>query len=246
MKRHDLCIRDDSDLQEIDKCRSLLEQLREKHSIGFDVVNVSLLGEEEEQDLANNIRQVSAAQGVAVKSQGKGPLPISRNKNKLGKICTLLLYEDSKLIGVYPHVKNQKRIDIISYLQKLLVSDDVNAVFDSQSISEADISRMISTFPELIEEGLQFLDTEVEVDGGRIDAIFKDKDENHLLIEIEIEVGDNAIGQVQRFITYSEKFGIPRDRIRLGFVCAKIPESRLKACMGANIEVYTLSLDKRQ
>jgi len=35
-------------------------------------------------------------------------------------------------------------------------------------------------------------------------------------------IGDNAIGQVQRFATYSEENEVPRDKIRLGFVCAKI------------------------
>ncbi|MCQ6963520.1 endonuclease NucS domain-containing protein [Methanolobus chelungpuianus] len=245
MRNYMLCIRNDSDQQEIDKCTSLLEHIRDKHSVSYDILDISFLGDDERQHLTNSIRHVSAAQGIAVKSQGKGPLPISRNTNSLGKICTLLVYDDNKLIGVYPHVKNQKRIDILPYLEKMLLIDDVNTAFDSQSITEADISRMISTFPELIEPGLQFLDTEVEVEGGRIDAVFKDNNGRHLLIEIEIEVGDNAIGQVQRFITYSEKYGIPQNQIRLGFVCAKIPESRLNACKGASIEVYTLCLVKK-
>jgi RecB family endonuclease NucS len=127
----------------------------------------------------------------------------------------------------------------------MIGADDVSHVTDQESISEEDISHMISTFPELIEEGLKFMDTEVEISGGRIDAVFRSKNDEHLLIEIEIEARDNAIGQVQRFITYAEKYGIPRDRIRLGIVCAKISESRLNACIGAGVEVYTLSLEKR-
>lgn len=244
MRKYVLCIRHDSDPEEKEECIQLLEQVKVKHSVDYGIIDTSLLAEDARHDLISNIRQVSAAQGVAVKSQGKGPLPISRNASSLGKICTLLLYDDNKLIGVYPHSRNMKRNDVVPYLQKVIASDDMNAILEQQAITEDDISRMITTFPELIEPGLKFLDTEVTVDGGRIDAVFVDNEGKHLLIEIEIEVKDNAIGQLQRFITYSDKFQIARDHVRLGFVCARIAESRLNACKGANIEVYRLGLDR--
>ncbi len=101
---------------------------------------------------------------------------------------------------------------------------------------------MITTLPELIEAGLKFLETEVEVEGARIDAVFRNNDGVHFLIEIELKAKDNAIAQVQRFkIPYSEKFNVPLDRIRLGIVCTDIGESRLTACKSAGIEVYKIA-----
>ncbi|MBP2030671.1 RecB family endonuclease NucS [Methanohalophilus levihalophilus] len=158
----------------------------------------------------------------------------------------MLQYEENKLKAVYPHVKNQKRYDIIPHLNKAIESEDIKDIVVSESISEGDISRIISTFPEFLEEKLTFEDTEVEVEGGRIDVVFKTQNDETLLIEIEIEARDNAIGQVQRFkIPYSEKFGIPLEKIRLGIVCAKISDSRITACKGAGIEVYTVCFDKK-
>ncbi|MBC7085295.1 MAG: DUF91 domain-containing protein [Methanomethylovorans sp.] len=222
----------------------LLEAIKKKHGIKYKSLCISTLNDDDKQKLIEDIRIVSRKNGIGVVSKGSGALPISRQK-KLGKISILLQLENGHIINVYPHVKNKKRIDIISHLQNVLKANNINEIIDHQSISEKDIIRIISTFPELIEEGLQFMDTEVETEGGRIDVVFKSKKDEYLLVEIEIEAKDNAIGQVQRFITYSKKYNIPQEKIRLGIVCAKISQSRLNACIGAGIEVYVLALDKK-
>ncbi|MDW7732361.1 MAG: endonuclease NucS [Methanolobus sp.] len=239
-----LYISAESDEKDIGNYTALLESLKKKHLINYEIVDLEVLTDNEREELVESIRLISRKNGIGVVSKGSGALPISRNK-KIGKHGILLQIEDERPRNVYPHEVNKKRIDIASHLENMIKADDVSHVTDQEHISEQDISRMISTFPELIEKDLIFLDTEVETSGGRIDAVFKSKDEKHLLIEIEIEARDNAIGQVQRFITYSEEYGIPRDRIRLGIVCAKISESRLNACIGAGVEVYTLSLEKK-
>lgn len=222
----------------------LLEAIKDKHGIRYECVYIDTLNDAEKEQLIEDLRILSRKNGIGVVSKGSGMLPISRKKN-LGKICILLKLENGLITNVYPHEKNKKRIDIASHLNKALKASSMNEITDHVPISERDIARMISTFPELIEEGMEFIDTEVETEGGRIDAVFKSRNKEHLLIEIEIEVKDNAIGQVQRFVTYSEKYNIPREKIRLGLVCARIADSRLKACIGAGIEVYVLNLEKK-
>ncbi len=49
---------------------------------------------------------------------------------------------------------------------------------ETKHIREEDIARIIATFPELIEDSLKFHEMEVEVGGGRIDAVFIDRNEN--------------------------------------------------------------------
>ncbi len=223
---------------------TLLSSVQEKHGISYDIVDIDTLSDTEKEKLVEDIRIISRKNGIGVVSKGTGALPISRKK-KLGKICILLKMDDGQIKNIYPHEINKKRIDIASHLNRVSKASSIDEISDHSSISEQDLSRMISTFPELIEEGLEFVDTEVEIEGGRIDAVFKSKNGEYLLIEIEIEARDNAIGQVQRFITYSNKYSIPREQIRLGIVCAKIGESRLNACIGAGIEVYILNLEKK-
>lgn len=223
---------------------TLLDAIREKHAIDYDIIDIGTLSDAEKEELVEDIRIVSRKNAIGVVSKGSGALPISRTK-KLGKMGILLQLEHEQIKNAYPQQTNKKRIDIASHLNGVLKADNINEIADNSSISEQDISHMISTFPELIEKGLEFIDTEVEIEGGRIDAVFKSKEGEHLLIEIEIEARDNAIGQVQRFATYSKKHNIPREKIRLGIVCARIADSRLNACVDAGIEVYTLSLEKK-
>ncbi|MBN2109608.1 MAG: DUF91 domain-containing protein [Methanosarcinaceae archaeon] len=244
MLEYKLYISAESDRKNTGEYTALLESVKKKHRVNYEIVNIEELADEDREELIESIRVISRKSGIGVVSKGSGALPISRNK-RIGKQGILLLTEDGRPRSVYPHEVNKKRIDIASHLENMLRADDVSILAEQEHISEQDISHIISTFPELIEESLTFVDTEVEIGGGRIDAVFKSKHDEHLLIEIEIEARDNAIGQVQRFITYSERYGIPRNRIRLGIVCAKISESRLNACRGAGVEVYTLSLEKK-
>ena len=244
MNKYVLYITQENNSNEIKSYINLLEEIKQKHSIDYEVVYLESLSDDEYFELLESFRLISRKNAISVVSKGNGPLPISRRKY-IGTFGILLQFEDGKVKDIYPHEKNKKRIDVTSYLNALVKSDNIGDILDHEYVSEQDISRIISTFPELIEDGLKFIETEVEVESGRIDAVFKTKNDEHLLIEIEIEVKDNAIGQVQRFATYSENYGIPRDKVRLGFVCAKISENILNACKDAKIEVYTLNLEKK-
>ncbi len=230
--------------EEIECIHRLLEEVSKKHAIEHEVIDISKLTYEEKEQLLESFRIVSRKNGKSVVSKGKGALPISRS-GQPGNIGILLQLEDGKPKDVFPHVKNGKRIDCVMHLNGLAQAENINILKENESISEQDISRMITTLPGLIEDGLTFLETEVEIDGGRIDAVFRDRNGNRLLVEIELKANDNAIAQVLRFrIPYSEKFNVPLDRIRLGIVCCDIGERRLKACKGAGIEVYKLNLVK--
>ncbi len=230
--------------EEIEAIHRLLEEVAKKHAIEHEVIDISDLTDEQKEQLLESFRIISRKNGKSVVSKGKGALPISRS-GKVGNIGILLQLEDGKPKDVFPHVKNGKRIDCILHLKGLARAENINDLKENESISEQDISRMITTLPELIEDGLTFLETEVETDGGRIDAVFRDREGNWLLVEIELKANDNAIAQVQRFrIPYSERFNVPIAGVRLGIVCTDIGESRLKACKGAGIEVYKLNLIK--
>ncbi|HEY9245475.1 MAG TPA: endonuclease NucS domain-containing protein [Candidatus Methanoperedens sp.] len=230
--------------EEIEPVYKLLEEARTKHAISHSIIDIASLTDEQKEELLESIRLISRKNGKGVVSKGRGALPISRS-GQPGNIGILLQLEDGKPKDVFPHLKNGKRISALMHLRELVEAEDVDEIRGEESLSEQDISRMITTLPELLEKGLDFVETEVETGGGRIDAVFRDKDGAYLLIEIELKANDNAIAQVQRFkIPYSEKSGLPLDKIRLGIVCADIGDSRLVACKGAGIEVYKLGILK--
>ncbi len=244
MYKYNLYVTSETPAEEAGNIKNLLEGVKEKHGLDYEIIDIDTWDEEKKEELLESIRVISRKNGKGVVSKGRGALPISRS-GKVGNIGILVQMHNGKLNDVFPHVKNNKRIDGIMHLRGLIQADNLNDIREQESISEADISRMITTLPELIEKGLKFLETEVEIKGGRIDAVFEDKNGAHFLIEIELKAKDNATGQVQRFkLPYSEKFNLPPEKIRLGIVCTDIGESRLIACKSAGIDVFKLNLLK--
>ncbi|UGV41207.1 DUF91 domain-containing protein [Methanococcoides orientis] len=239
-------VRDDTPVEVAESTLRTLQAIKEEHDCDYTIIAIEELSEDEQEDVLENIRILSRRNTVGVVSKGRGSLPISRKKN-LSNVGILIHSRDEKNISVHPNVKNNKLTTVVQYLNLILNSSSVEDALDSSHISEDDISRMITSLPELIETGLTFHEIEVEVDGGRIDAVFIDEQGKHFLIEIEINAKDNAIGQVQRFkLPYAEKYGVDPEDIRLGIVCTNIDNSRMTACRGAGIEVYCLCLKKME
>lgn len=222
---------------------SYLKKIEKKHSsekIKYEIIYVEDLTENEKENILESIRVISRKEAIGVVSKANsGPLPISRRK-KMGREGVLLVYdENDELKMVYPHTDLQKRNDIIDALESAFDSDDLAEIKTSESLKEDDISRMISSFPEIIEDGLEFFKNEVEIEGGRIDSVFKTKDGKWLLVEIEIYAKSNAIEQILKFEKgFSESFRVKTESIRLALVCAKIKESTKRAAETSKVEVY--------
>ena len=241
------------------KMSSLLEKIassskNDENRITSEVCFIEDLSEKETTDLLESLRILSRKRAIGiVTKEGSGPLPISRSKQP-GRAGFLVCYEtapkssrsEKTPVAVYPHLINKKRIDVLPYLSQLSSSgivDPENA--DGGHLTEADIARMISTFPDIIEEGLTFEALEVEVRGGRIDAVFRDAEGRPLLVEIEIYARSIAVEQVLKFKTaYAEEHRIRPEDIRIAIVCGRIKDSTLRASASGNVEVYELGLKK--
>lgn len=227
---------------------NLLEKVKEKHQINYQVVFSDQLDELDREELLNLIRTVSLRAKIRIKSSGGGVLPISRSGQlNVEQTPIIIVTEDERPSMVYPHEKGPKghRFDVDSYLKRLLEMETVEG-FEEQAISEEDICRILANFPSMIEEGLKYESREEKVKGGVIDIVFIDSKDNHMLVEIEIKGTDDAIGQVSRFpIPYAKKFNISPEKIRKAIVCIDISESRIIACRENNIEVYQFVLERR-
>ena len=134
---------------------------------------------------------------------------------------------------------------MVHYLNAVLKVDHLDALRTEEVLSEQDIAKMISNFPALIEDGLEFVDTEVAVKWAQIDVVFKDKAGKHILVEIELKVTDAAIGQVLKFLEpYSQRFDVPPENIHRALVCVDISENHVNICKAEGIEVYKFGVTK--
>ncbi|MFX0060896.1 MAG: endonuclease NucS domain-containing protein [Candidatus Hermodarchaeota archaeon] len=233
----------DTDTKKLTNILDMLKAISETKNIPFTVRDVSKWKDSQKGELLRLIRDISGRKKIAVKSHGGGALPISRTGLlNLKNIPILLVYEADKALWVFPHAAQKVRREIEDYLQLVLDSKNPeNLAFDV--FSEEDIIRILKNYPYFIESGLQFVDEEVPIEGGRIDAVFLDSQDRHFLIEVEIVAQDNAVGQVSRFVEpYANKFNVPLDQIRMGIVCLEISNSVQNACKVANIEVFRLSV----
>jgi hypothetical protein len=247
MKEHTLYITENH--EELEHIETLLKKAKEKHQVNYQVITSEQLDERGREELLNQIRTVSLRAKIRVKSRGGGaPMPISRSsKLNMDQTPMLVVTENGRPSMVYPHERGPKGhiFTVNSYLERLLESETVEG-FEQQALSEEDICRIITNFPQMLEDGLKYQSREVVVDGGVIDMVFIDREGNHMLVEIEIKATDSAIGQVNRFpIPYAEKYGIPQERIRKAIVCIEISDSTLVACRETGIEVYQFRVKKR-
>jgi hypothetical protein len=198
MRKHVLYINEN--YEGLGNIKDLLEKVKEKHQIDYQIVTSDMLSETEIEVILDQIRIASQRAKVRVSSKGGGMLPISRSKKlNVDQIPILLVMEHGRPWNVFPNEKGGKgqKYEISFYLEGLLESDQIEG-FEQQALSEEDICKILANFPSMIEDDLKYKSREVEVDGGVIDMVFVDSEDNHMLVEIEIRGTDAAIGQVSR------------------------------------------------
>ncbi len=208
--------------------------------------------EDDVNKLVNEIREVSARFKFRVRSKGAGPLALS-NSGQLNVSNTPIacLYDkNDSLTFVLPSAKGPKhsRFDLLKTLKDLITETiSVDELVSGASVEEKDIMNLLRWYPHLLEPNLAFRDWEVLIDDGRIDLVFIDQEKNHLLVEVEITVTDQALGQVLRFREpYARKMGLPIEKVRLALVGIDIDRSvisGLKGLVELPISLYQFKLE---
>ncbi len=225
----------------------LLDEIKSKK--GFDYKIINELTTEQEDDLKDEIRIAAGRWKYKVVTKGGGALVIS-GKKKLnyqhGPI--LVIRKNNKIIEVFPRGdpgSKESRWTTIDFLLTFLKEKiSVTEVFRGQIFSEDDLRNLIKSTPGIIEKGLTYFDIEVEIDSSRIDLVLIDKKNRHLLLECKLNATDKTIGQVTRYSLdrYSEKFTLPKEKIRRGIVTLSVTGQIADACKEQNIELYIVRL----
>ncbi len=240
---------DETPDSEIIKVKELLQKLKELKSIKFN--EIDSLSEKGRKELKDRIRNAATRWKFKVVSGGGAKLVISRKKKlNLQDGPILVVLKDDEIIRACPYglagVKGSKESPYRHLLEILNNETDYYPDLYDKSFTEQDLVNLIIKKPSLLEDGLDFLEEEVDLGTARIDLVFIDKDKNHFLVEIKLDAKDSTIGQVTRYNieNYSKKKRIPPEKIRKGIVTLSHTGQIVEACEENKIELFILDFKK--
>ncbi len=225
----------------------LLDELvREKKVHAVSKVERKKISESDVGRIADRIRSIRPqARGSIVASGGK-TLPLSGSKKlNLSNTPVLLVEKEEVPVYVFPCRVGENYYDVMEGLRFL--REHLPEIVDLPAGSEESIVSLIIQHPELLEKGLKLKSSEIETSTGRGDLLFRDGAGRLLLLEVEREATDQAVGQILRLCAGYEginELGI--GEMRAGIACFRINEHVLAAAKRAKIEVWKIKDGKSE
>ena len=202
----------------------------------------------EDERLVEDIRNMKPQSRGTVTASGGDFLPIS-GSGKLNLQNTPVLVvrnHEQNLAYVFPCKQGEKYYRVsegLSFLKKVLPS--TNAILPAET--EEVLLNMIKEHPEELEEGMKVVSLDKDTGRGESDLILSDSKSRYLIVEVEREANDAAVGQVLRLSSgLEEKLGLPELSIRQALVCYRINSNVLAAAKRARIEVWVLEEQKQE
>jgi hypothetical protein len=215
--------------------------LGKKEDVKLVVTKRVELAKQDEKTILAAIREIRPQLKGKVRASRGGALPISGSgKLNLGNTPIILVSRDHENLYVFPCRMGEKEYNIASGIDFL--SENLPAVPLLESETEADISTILQKDPSLLEDDLYFEGSEVDTSTGKADLVFTDGTGKHLVLEVEREAGDSAVGQILRLCAgYENKSRLSSGSVRMGIVCLRMNENVRAAARRAGIEVWSLT-----
>ncbi|NHI92348.1 MAG: DUF91 domain-containing protein [Candidatus Lokiarchaeota archaeon] len=173
-----------------------------------------------------------------------------RTHSKKYKIFNfVVIFKNNQPYKVFPHIKGKRTYTVITGLKEFLKEEfKLKKIKESEiktdlKFTERDLQKLLANYPNLIENGLEFVDLEAQVEGGSIDCIFKDNNERYLLIETKLKATDQLTGQILRYAnTFMKEF--QTENVRKGIACIEISPNRIETFKDLGIEVFKINIEK--
>jgi len=228
---------------DLDGIRELVREVEKKWNIPCQEFDISLLSSDEQAGLADDIRSIlPQVRGRIVSSRGKA-LPLSGSKLlNLENTPIVLLRENKRAVDVFPHLLGTTYYDVVSAVEKILALGP-SEYFRSRGLLEDPIVKILADAPELIEKGMSFVGSDVELTDGSVDLILRDREGTDVVIEVETRASDQAVGQVLR-LARSYASQASRSRVRKAIVCVLFDAGILLACKEAEIELFRVAFER--
>ncbi len=231
-----------------DKVRSIiriLEKIRGVWKADFNVVMVETMGQTEVERVKDDMRNIAPQVRGKIVSAGNMVLPLSRNKNLNSKNTPILMmWRDDRPVNVYPHMLGATYFEIETQLDDVL-RRGLDAYMTAHGLLEEPIQKILVDAPSVLEEGMRFLDANVDVGFGVADVLLQDSGGRAVIVEIETKATEEAVAQVSRLAAgYASQNNFSPENVRKIILCQSYDGKTVKACRGAAVELYRLTSEK--
>jgi len=227
----------------LDAIRQRMRGIAAKWKTGFEEFDADKLTVEQVRRLIDDIRSIPPQiRGRIVSSRGK-VLPLSGSKSlNLANTPIVVLRENESAVSVFPHLLGTAYFDVESSLDRIS-NLGPREYFQDRGLLESPIVKILADSPTLLEEGMKFIGSSIEVPAGLVDVLLRDREGTDVLVEVETKARDDAVGQVLRLArSHSEKTG--KKHVRKLIVCHDFDTGLPLACKEAGIELFRLSFLK--
>ncbi len=221
-----------------------LETLSRVSGVSIIKIERGDLSESEESRVLDQIRKIKPQARGSIVTSGGRMLPLSGSKKLNLQNTPVILVEgagDQEPRYVFPCSIGEKYYsasDGIDFLEQNL--PDLPKL---EGESEEDLAKLISKNPEMLERGLRLVSEELDTPTGRCDLLFEDRNGAKLLIEVERDLSDQALGQVLRLAAGYEQES--KGKIRAGIVCLHSHDNLELGAKRAGIEIWTIIDDSK-
>lgn len=221
----------------------LLERINSKWGVNYRLVEAEALSSSQVEQLKEDIRNTMPQLRGRVVSSGGNVLPLSKSKNpNLTNTPILLLYHDERPINVFPHLLGTAYFDIDGALESI-VKNGPRAHLVVMGLLENPIQKILADDPSTLENGMRFIEADVEVESGVVDILLQDVEDKFVVVEIETNAKEAAVAQVCRLAAgYCSTNKVSPDGIRKVIVCQQYDGNVVKSCEGANVELYKVDM----
>jgi Endonuclease NucS len=223
-----------------------LDELSKQLGVKVTKFEKSALSDSQMDGIVERIRSIKPQSRGSVVASGGDVLPISRTKKLNLKNTPVLLVLEKILPDqapvpkyVFPCKLGEKYYGLVEGIDFLKQNSTAEKLPELSSITEEEISGKIMGDPSLLEDGLKLEKAEFDTATGKADLLFVDSRGEFLIIEVEREATDSAVGQILRLAAGWEKSeNLPSRSVRTGIVCLRANENVLSASSRAGIEVW--------
>jgi hypothetical protein len=220
------------------------EQCRELVNAGkigrYEAVGADSLEPLNIKRIEDDIRSLPPQKRGTVVSKRNFALPLSNSKRLNLRNTPVLLARVARNVAyVFPCLLGETYYNVQVGLEHLVKNLPIIEPLTGEM--EDDIKERILESFVSYEKGLILKGQEIDTGAGLVDIIFLDKNKKHVLVEVEREASDAALGQILRLCAgYQKKFDIAQNLVRGIIACSRIHEFAKDAAKRAGIEIWLI------
>ena len=218
----------------------LISSVQKEKRIELKLVEKSELSTEALRVVISNIRSVYPQARGAIKTSRNNLLPLSNSKNlNLTNTPVLIVKAEQNVVYVFPCRIGESYFDIKKGIQHL--SRNLPNLPPLQGkMEDALIDRLLSNL-NVYEKGLKKEQVKFETSAGEADVLLRDSHGLYVLVEVEREANDHALGQVLRLAAgFAKTRNLQKEKLRVVIASERKRGAIEDAARWANVEVWTI------